>query len=183
MPVVVRPAVEADLPALARIDLTYATDRVLALDRAGDPPQHTFTFRWRSRRPETAVAYEYDEEKLRDALSRAHLFLIAELDGEPVGLIIVLVPPWTDAGEITDLAVHRPYRRRGAGRVLVDAALQFARSRGLRALWVVPRSDNAEAIEFYRSLGFRLSGFNDRMYSNRDYEDGRVTLFMYREMP
>ncbi len=182
MPVAVRPATEADLPALARLDLTYPTDRVLALERSGGPPQHTFAFRWRSRAPGTAVAYEYSEEKLRNALARADLFLTAVEGDEPVGLIIVLVPPWTDAGEITDLAVHRPCRRRRAGQALVDAALQFARRRGLRALWAEPRADNAEAIRFYLSLGFRLSGFNDRMYSNRDHEDGRVTLFMYREL-
>ena len=173
----IRPA-----PALTRLDFTYPTDRVLALEHSGGSSQHTFAFRWRSREPGTAVAYQYTEEKLRDALSRAHLFLTAELDGRPVGLLIVIVPHRADDGEITDLAVDRAHRHRGAGRALIDAALKFARSRSLRALWVEPRADNAEAVEFYLSLGFRLSGFNDRMYSNRDHEDGRVTLFMYREL-
>jgi len=181
--VAVRPATEADLPALTRLDLTYPADRVLALQRSGRPPQHTFAFRWRGRGPETAVYAEYSEQGLRDALARADVFFTAEADGEPLGLLIVVVPPWTDAGEITDLAVHRPHRRRGVGRALVDAALQFARSRGLRALWAEPRADNAAAIEFYLSLGFRLSGFNDRMYSNRDHEHGRVPLLMYQELP
>jgi len=178
----VRPTTESDLPALTRLDLTYPTDRVLALECSGQPPQHTFAFRWHSREPGTAIAYQYTEEKLRNALSRGDLFLTAELDGQPFGLLIVIVPPRADAGEITDLAVDRPHRRRGAGRALIDAALEFTRSRSLRALWVEPRADNAEAVEFYLSLGFRLSGFNDRMYSNRDHEDGRVTLFMYREL-
>jgi ribosomal-protein-alanine N-acetyltransferase len=155
---------------------------VLALERSGESPQHTFAFRWRSREPGTAVAYQYTEEKLRDALSRAGLFLTAELDGQPVGLLIVIAPPRADDGEITDLAVDRAHRRRGAGRALVGAGLEFARSRNLRVVWVEPRADNAEAVEFYLSLGFRLSGFNDRMYSNRDHEDGRVTLLMYREL-
>ena len=180
-PVVIRPATEADLPALTRLDLTFPTGPVLALERSGPPGEPTFAFRWRESEPGTATYVEYSEQKLRDALPRVDLFLTAEVDGEPAGLLIIIQPPWTDAGEITDLAVHRPCRRRGAGRALVDAALEFARSRGLRALWVEPRTDNAEAIDFYLSLGFRLSGFNDRMYSNRDHEDGRVTLLMYRE--
>ena len=180
--IALRPATESDLPALTQLDLTYPTDRVLALERFGQPPQHTFAFRWRSREPGTAVPYQYTEEKLRDARSRVDLFLTAELDGQPVGLLIVIVPPRADDGEITDLAIDRPHRRRGAGHALIDAALEFARSRSLLALWVEPRADNAEAVEFYLSLGFRLRGFNDRMYSNRDHEDGRVTLFMYREL-
>jgi ribosomal protein S18 acetylase RimI-like enzyme len=60
--------------------------------------------------------------------------------------------------------------------------VSWARERGLRSLWVEPRSDNAEAIEFYVAQGFRLSGFNDRMYSNADHVDGRLTLFMHREL-
>ncbi len=60
--------------------------------------------------------------------------------------------------------------------------MDWARERSLRALWVEPRADNAEAIGFYLSLGFRMSGFNDRLYSNRDHEDGRPTLYMHREL-
>ena len=44
------------------------------------------------------------------------------------------------------------------------------------------RADNAEAIEFYRRLGFRFSGFNDRLYSNRDHEDGSPTLYLHLEL-
>lgn len=178
----VRPAIEADLVALTRLDLSYPTERVLVLERSGQPGEERFTFRWRNQEPGTANYVEYSEGQLREALPRVDLFLTAEVGGEPAGLLIVIKPSWSDAGEITDLAVHRPWRRCGVGRALVDSALQFARSRGLRALWAEPRADNGEAIDFYLSLGFRLSGFNDRMYSNRDHEDGRVTLFMYREL-
>ncbi len=185
----VRPAAEADLPALARLDLTYATDRVLALERSGQPPQHTFALRWRQRGPGTAVAYEPTIEGLRQALSRTHLFLVVEVEGQTAGYLMIIVPPSIDsmpasgrAAEITDLAVHRPLRRHGAGRALVRAAVDWARARSLRALWVEPRADNAEAIDFYLALGFRLSGFNDRLYSNHDHEDGRVTLLMHLEL-
>jgi len=41
---------ETDLPALTRLDLTYPTDRVLALERSGEPPEHSFALRWRNRR-------------------------------------------------------------------------------------------------------------------------------------
>src|SRR6266516_3217888 len=152
MPVTVRPASEADLSALTRLDLTYPTDRVLALDR------------------------------LRQALSTTDLALVAEVDGEVAGLLILVVPEWTDAAEITDLAIDIAFRRLGAGRVLVEAAADWARGRGYRALWVEPRADNHAAISFYVSLGFRVSGFNDRLYSNADHEDGKPTVYMHLEL-
>jgi ribosomal protein S18 acetylase RimI-like enzyme len=183
MPVTVRPASEADLSALTRLDLTYPTDRVLALDRAGEPPEHTFALRWRNHVPAPMAVYAtYTIDRLRQALSTTDLALVAEVDGEVAGLLILVVPEWTDAAEITDLAIDIAFRRLGAGHALIEAAADWARGRGYRALWVEPRADNHAAISFYISLGFRLSGFNDRLYSNTDHEDGKPTVYMHLEL-
>lgn len=183
MPVTVRPATEADLAALTRLDLTYPTDRILALDRSGDPPEHTFTLRWRNRVPSPMAVYAtYTLAGLREALERTDLFLVAEVDGDIAGLLMILVPSWTDAAEITDLAVDIAFRRVGAGRALAHAATEWAREHRYRALWVEPRADNHAAISFYTALGFLLSGFNDRMYSNADHQDGRPTILMHLEL-
>jgi ribosomal protein S18 acetylase RimI-like enzyme len=179
----IRPATEADLPALTRLDLTYPTDRYLALERSGGPPEHTFVLRWRNRVPAPMAVYAtYAVDGLREALARTDLFLVADVDGEVAGLLMIIVPDWTDAAEITDLAVDIAFRRMGAGRALVEAAVEWAREGGYRALWVEPRADNFEAISFYVSLGFWVSGFNDRLYSNADHEDGRPTVFMHLEL-
>jgi hypothetical protein len=42
--------------------------------------------------------------------------------------------------------------------------------------------DNHAAILFNVSLGFRLSGLNDRLYSNADDEDGKPTAYMHLEL-
>jgi len=183
MPVTVRTASETDLPALTRLGLTYPTDHILALERSGEPPEHTFALRWRNRVPAPMAVYAtYTIDQLREALSQANVFLAAEVDGDVAGLLMIIVPEWTDAAEITDLAVDIAFRRVGAGRELVDAAAAWARKRGLRALWVEPRADNHAAISFYVSLGFRLSGFNDRLYSNTDHEYGKPTVYMHLEL-
>lgn len=163
------------------MDLTYDASRVLALGRGGTAAEPVFALEWRDRAPETTLYNEYSEARLAGALDGVDLFLVAEVDGAACGLLMIMLPSWTDAAEITDLAVGSAHRRSGAGGALVAAAIDFARGRGLRALWVEPRSDNAAAILFYLSLGFRISGFNDRMYSNDDDAGGRTTLFMYRE--
>jgi len=183
MRVAVRPATEADLPALTRLDLTYPTDRCLALDRSGETPEHVFALRWRNRIPAPMAVYAtYTVDRLHEALTAADFFLVAEVDGEVAGLLMLIVPAWTDAAEITDLAVDIAFRRLGAGRALVDAAVEWARGCGFRALWVEPRTDIHAAISFYVSLGFRLSGFNDRLYSNGDDEEGKPTAYMHLEL-
>src|SRR6266545_421024 len=44
----------------------------------------------------------YTIERFREALSMADVFLIAEVDREVAGLLMLIVPAWTDAAEITD---------------------------------------------------------------------------------
>ena len=179
-----RAVTAGDIPALLKLDISYAAgERVLALERSGTAPELSFSLRWRDGTRRELLYDELTEDGLRRALTeKTDLFLVAELDGELAGYLMVVLPRWTDAGEITDLAVHRPARRRGAGRALVGAAILWARDRGLRGVWVEPRADNADAIDFYLSLGFRISGLNDRWTSNADDEAGRTTIYMYREL-
>lgn len=178
----VRSAVEADLAALAHLNLTYPTRRVLSLERTGVPPEVTFSFRWNATEPRELLYAEYPEERLLGALDRVDLFLAASIDEQPCGLLMIMLPTYTDAGEITDLAVDRAHRRQGVAGALLGAAIEWATARSLRALWVEPRADNEDAIEFYIGRGFRLSGFNDRLYSNADHEDGRPTLYMHLQL-
>lgn len=95
---------------------------------------------------------------------------------------MIVVPKWTDAAEITDLAVDIAVRRLGAGRALVAAAEMWARKRGHRSLWVEPRADDHAAICFYGAVGFRLAEFNDRLYTNSDDADGQPTIYMHLEL-
>lgn len=178
----IRPVTEADLPALVRLDYSYAADRLLHVVRKGPPPQHTFRFQWRTRSAPRRPGYRYDVRTLRRALDSAPLFHVAEVQGRVVGLVILLIHGLGDAGEVTDLAVHLPFRRRSIGSALLDRALEFARTQRLRAIWVEPQNDNADAIEFYLRLGFRLSGFNDRTFSYQDDEPQHVTLFMTKDL-
>src|SRR5437870_11704883 len=123
MPVTVRPASEADLSALTRLDLTYPTDRVLALDRAGEPPEHTFALRWRNHVPAAMAVYAtYTIDRLRQALSTTDLTVVAVVDGEVAGVLVLGVPELTDSAELTDLAIDIAFPLLGAGRVQVHGA-------------------------------------------------------------
>jgi ribosomal protein S18 acetylase RimI-like enzyme len=178
----IRPATLADAPAISRVDTRYTVGRrLLSLETSGDAPELSYALRWRDGSPREADYGDYCEDSVEQALARTDLFLVAESAKTIVGLLMVIVPPWTNAGEITDLVVDRVSRRCGAGRALVAGAEAWARGRGLRALWVEPRGDFADAIEFYLALGFRLSGLNDRWTANDDAPGGQ-TLYMYLEL-
>ncbi|MEO8457237.1 MAG: GNAT family N-acetyltransferase [Chloroflexota bacterium] len=183
MGIEIREAREEDFEAIAGFDLTYPTDRFLRIERSGTPPEQTVSFKWQDR-PESrdAVYNAYPVERLMHAKSMLDAFFVAESAGVPVGLLMVIVPGWANSAEITDFAVDRGARRQGAGRALLEAAMAWARQRGHVALWVEPRADNAPAIDFYMRTGFRLSGYNDHLYSNADDEPGQQTLYLHLEL-
>jgi ribosomal protein S18 acetylase RimI-like enzyme len=60
----------------------------------------------------------------------------------------------TGRAEITELYVRDADRRRGAGRALVDAALEWVRGRGIDRVEVRVAARNAEGQAFWRALGF-----------------------------
>jgi GNAT superfamily N-acetyltransferase len=94
---------------------------------------------------------------LRDPDARAFL---AEVEGAAVGMACVRIdraPPILDElerGEVTDLFVRSRWRRRGLGRALADAALDWVASRGVRRVEVRVADANAEGQSFWRALGF-----------------------------
>jgi ribosomal protein S18 acetylase RimI-like enzyme len=55
---------------------------------------------------------------------------------------------------IANVATHPDHRRRGIGRALTEKALQAARQKGAKEVWLQVRHDNPTAIRIYSDLGF-----------------------------
>jgi len=57
-------------------------------------------------------------------------------------------------GYIHHLAVHEDYHRRGCGRALVERVLDEFRRMGVDKVHIFVLTENKEAIEFYRRIGW-----------------------------
>lgn len=88
------------------------------------------------------------------------ILLVAEIGSEVVGFIRVelvnrvFYEPKIKA-LITDLYVKPEYRRRGVGKLLVEAATEEARRRGAGLISAVFPEGNVIAKSFYQNLGFK----------------------------
>ncbi len=85
-----------------------------------------------------------------------------------VGSIMVQVE--RDASRVISVAVLPDWRRQGIGRSLMTAAEEFARGRGAGTIRLEVGVDNAPAVEFYKTLGYRIDGVLPAYY--RDGGDG-----------
>ncbi|MDD2921091.1 MAG: GNAT family N-acetyltransferase [Anaerolineales bacterium] len=55
---------------------------------------------------------------------------------------------------IANIAVHPDHRRRGIARALTERAMQRAREKKVKNIWLHVRDDNPAAIDLYAKLGF-----------------------------
>ncbi len=75
------------------------------------------------------------------------------------GMIIAV-----DEGQITNIATHPSYRRRGYGRAIVEALIKHAKYNGLDSISLEVRESNRAAIELYTALGFKVEGRRKDFY-------------------
>ena len=93
---------------------------------------------------------------------------VAEVRGEVVGFVVVGCA--AGVAEIESVAVVGSARRRGVGRVLCLAAMEWARGVGATTMELEVRAGSEAALGLYRSLGFVEQG-RRRGYYREPVED------------
>lgn len=94
----------------------------------------------------------------------ASAFLLAELEGEIIGYVKVnFTPAQTDlqdpeSMEIARLYVLEDFLGQGAGKFLLDQAINFAKQHHKNYVWLGVWEHNARAIRFYEKNGFTKFG-------------------------
>jgi [ribosomal protein S18]-alanine N-acetyltransferase len=130
-------------------------DEVLAIEKASF---HT---------PWSRGAFRYELTQNRVARS-----LVVRLGRELAGYLCL----WEIGHEIhvTNLAVHPKFRRRGIARALLGSVLGDARQKAVELVFLEVRPTNAEALNLYESLGFRVIGRRKGYY----FDTGEDALVM-----
>jgi ribosomal protein S18 acetylase RimI-like enzyme len=148
MPFVVRRASDADAPALGRLGAM-----LLRAHYAFDPQR----FIAPGSNPESG--YEWF---LRGQLKEddAAVF-VAEQDRQVIGYVFAALEPisWKElreaCGFIHDIVVDDPQRRGGVATALMEAAIEWLRSRGAPRVILGTAERNAAAQRLFEKLGFR----------------------------
>jgi GNAT superfamily N-acetyltransferase len=105
------------------------------------------------------VATPGQRERLAHILERTdHRLLIAEDDGRPVGWLHAALAEFLEADPfvlIAGLVVDRKSRNQGIGRMLVQAAEQWAREKRCALVRLSSSAGRVSAHRFYEHLGYR----------------------------
>lgn len=114
---------------------------------------------------------------------RHHGYSFGAYDGELlVGLLIGEPHEWNRSLWVWEFHVAKTYRQLGIGRQMMELVAGKAKAEGFRTIVCETQNTNVTAIMVYRKLGFRFEGIDISYYSNDDYPDGEIAVFMKRRL-
>lgn len=93
-------------------------------------------------------------------------------DGDKV---IGFIGAWLIAseGQITNLAVHPDYRKKGIGKKLMKSLISSLKEEGCNAITLEVRESNTVAKNLYKNLGFLSEGIRKNFYEDNK-EDANI---------
>jgi ribosomal protein S18 acetylase RimI-like enzyme len=145
---IVRRATSADLPRIGRLGALLIEEH-----------HHFDSRRFLAARPRTPTDYaSYLSTQLEDPDVAV---LVADQSGDVIGYAYAAVEGYDymalrgPAGVLHDVIVDPEHRRRGVGRLLLDAALAYLKSRGAPRVILSTAEQNEPAQRLFASLGFR----------------------------
>lgn len=106
----------------------------------------------------------WSESTFRGLLRRnSAALMVGDRAGEVIGYLVLWFA--ADEAELGDLAVLPEERRRGYGRWLLGHAIEEARRRGARRLFLEVRESNRAARRMYETAGFTVAGVRADYYT------------------
>jgi ribosomal protein S18 acetylase RimI-like enzyme len=184
--ILIQPLIRLDEKDLTPSMTTYVSEGIYAVSYRDSPTDTSIDLHYVTL-PEPAVR-NYDHfdaatlQRYSQVLNAG--FSFGAYDGELlVGLIIAEPQDWNRSLSVWEFHVAPNHRRAGIGRQLMARAEEQARRSGLRTIVCETQNTNAAAIMVYRKLGFAIEGVDISYYSNADYPDGDIAVFMKRRLP
>lgn len=140
-----------------------------------------------------AVLEWFDDEGVAAAVDDdARELLVAEREGDVIGVVDVAHVSGADTGEVRWLHVHPDYRGEGLGRELFEQASEWLEDAGADHVRGFVLTDNADGNAFYRKLDFECVGerevdidgtaHTERVYHASERDGGAVVQDDGREL-
>lgn len=114
-----------------------------------------------------------DLEEMNTIIEQGNSFG-AFVNEELAGWIICEHRTWNNSFYIENILVDEKHRRQGIGIMLIKNAIKEARRLNCRVIELETQNTNYPAIQFYRRMGFNITGLNTRLYENTE----EIALFM-----
>jgi ribosomal protein S18 acetylase RimI-like enzyme len=185
MMIEVRVLTELKLNDLRRVASGYCSDSKYVVAYTESQDQVSFDLQLTALEKPFSKTYDhFDAETLEryDAILEGGYSFGAYDGGLLVGLVIAEARLWNHSLSVNEFHVTATHRNSGIGKRLMEAVTTKALRAGLRTIVCETQNTNAVAIQVYRKLGFTVEGIDISYYSNADFPDGEIAVFMKKRL-
>ena len=180
----IRPLTQINLVDLRRIASGYSSDSKYAVGHTEAGNCVSFELCLVTLDKPYVKRFHYDNEILQQynaVINTGYSF--GAFNGDMlVGLAIAEGHRWNRSLSVHEFHVAQTYRNQGIGRQLMECVAAKASRAGFRIIVCETQNTNPTAINVYRRLGFRVEGVDISFYSNDDYPEGEIAVFMKRRL-
>jgi ribosomal protein S18 acetylase RimI-like enzyme len=174
-----------NLNDLRRVASGYSSDSKYVVVYADSENEASFNLQLIALEQPYVRQYDYFDaetvERYNEVLQGGYSF--GAYDGDLlVGLVIAEARLWNCSLWVNEFHVAELHRNLGIGKRLMQEATQKAKDAKLRTIVCETQNMNASAIKVYRKLGFKMEGIDISYYSNADYPDSEIAVFMKKRL-
>lgn len=173
----IRPAQARDLEACLALDESFETEYVWQMETARGNGAIQLGFRTTRLPRAMRVVVHTSQDDLAEHFERGECVLVAEEYPRVAGFLDATIEPAQRVVWMHALVVASDMRRRGVASQLLNAALDWAHEKKMRAVMTHLSTKNYPASAFLQKHGFAFCGFNDQYYHNHD-----IALFFARTL-
>jgi ribosomal protein S18 acetylase RimI-like enzyme len=172
------------LSNLERVASGYSSDSKYVVEYTSTEDQVRFDLQLVSPDRPYFKKFEHDDDTIqRYERVLKDGFSFGAYDGNLlIGLVVGELQEWNHIVWVWEFHVLEAYRIMSIGKQLMERVAEKAKDEGFRAIVCETQNTNTVAIKVYRKLGFRLEGIDISYYSNDDYPDGEIAIFMKRRL-
>ena len=178
----IRPLQEFSVEDTARIAPGYTSPIAYAVTATETADSITISLTRATLDTPYVKSWEFDPDDMaryRQVLTES--YSLGAYDGEVlVGFVLVEPRRWNGSLWVWEFHVAPTHQRLGIGRRLMDALATKGAADGFRTIVCEAQNTNGIGIDAYRALGFRIEAVDLSYYTNNDYPDGEMAVFMKR---
>lgn len=108
--------------------------------------------------------YPWSRGNFTDALGSGYRCVVDEVVGQIMSYAVLM--PVLDEAELLNIGVAAAQQRKGLGKAMLDAQMQWARTQNMQRIFLEVRVFNLPAIALYRAVGFIEIGMRRGYYQN-----------------
>jgi ribosomal protein S18 acetylase RimI-like enzyme len=185
MAIIIQTINDIEPDTLKAIITGYTSDAKFRVNRIESETMMGFTLELVALNPPFVKVYEPMDaetfEEHRSALQQGLSFGVYD-NGQLVGIALAHERGWNRSLWVGEFHIAESHRDRGLGHMLMKRVMAEGKPHGLRLVGCETQTTNVPAIRFYRRMGFRLEGIDLSLYTNNDWPDGEIAIFLKRAL-